>query len=95
MPFPEAKVTTPSLKKGTGGIAVVALPQGVPLKADYNTVKWLLTDGTTIQQGQGKVVTNGPVLQKAKIGQKLILSVTYQRIGSNKQQTTAKEVVVN
>lgn len=95
-PFPKADVTTTNLKKGQGGLVSVALPEGVPLVASFNIESWELTDGMNNTRGTGKVIPgSNPVLSKAKIGQQLILTVKYKRVGSAKTITRSTSVTVN
>ena len=76
------------MKKGQGGLVSVALPEGVPLVASFNIESWELTDGMNNTRGTGKVIPgSNPVLSKAKIGQQLILTAKYKRVGSGKTIT--------
>jgi hypothetical protein len=95
-PFPKADVTTTNLKKGQGGLVSVALPDGVPLTASFVIESWELTDGMNNSKGTGKVIPgSNPVLSRAKIGQQLILTVKYKRVGSAKTITRSTPITVN
>ena len=95
-PFPKADVVTSSVKKSGSTAITVALPDGTPLKASFIVQKWSLSDGINTANGQGGMISaNNPVLARAKPGQKLILSVTYTRVGSSKSETRAGYVTVN
>jgi len=95
-PFPKADVVTSSVKKSGSTPITVALPDGTPLKASFVVKNWSLSDGINTANGSGGMVSsNNQVLSRAKPGQKLILSVTYQRVGSKKTETRAGYVTVN
>jgi len=95
-PFPKADVKTTSLKKGQGGLVTVGMPDGVPLQASFSIQSWELTDGMNTTKGSGTVIPgSNPVLSRAKIGQNLILTVKYVRVGSSKTVTRSTGVTVN